>query len=381
VVVHTGSRTLSMRWYPGEMGAARFAVQAAPVQSLLPIAKAAQARVAAESGTDPAVAGVAVEALAAARATLARGRNVSERAARTLITTGHLHSGAEWADEEEHPGEEHAAGGAGRWAEGTLPAEAWRTVYTGAHACATVAGLVANTVYRLRVVALNAAGDASVPSPEAQAVTLDNALVVPWTPGNAARQFVVEVPRAHTHAGPMLDLVVGDVCCWTEDVFVEGRGSVAPGAPAPPLKETTPDHAAAKFVCTRTLAATVLADNATRMGSGRTATTPPLTTTAATREVTVQVEWCTLGATDLPADHAWCVALRVPAGAIIKRPCPCPAPSATMDAASASGGEDAGAGAGLGACDVFRAPWEDEAGRWSVAEEVAASMAGWGPAR
>lgn len=123
-------------------------------------------------------------------------------------------------------------------------------------------------------------------------------------------------------------------------------------------REVACDAPTAKFVATRTIAATIIADTASRCigssgGGGAAAAAPGADDAAAalaTRELTVAVEWCTLGATELPPDHPWSLALRCGVGAMVKRQ------------ASA-----------ISACDVFRVAWEDEGGRWTVGEELAAS--------
>jgi hypothetical protein len=247
----------------------------------------------------------------------------------------------------------------------------------GAQTSASLAGLHANTVYRVRVVALNAAGERSRPSPEAQIITIDNSAFEPLAPANAARHFAVDVTAGEgPDAGVLLalngdggnaltdaavaaaraDVVVGDTVLFTEDVFVDSSPPADPYHPAP-AKEVPEANPRAKYLCSRTLAATVIGDNASRMvagtgssAAGAVAPLPPsalpsttLSDALAQRVVTLQVEWCTVSTSRASA-------YQLPHGLIVKR-----------------------RHADLARLDVYRCVWEDEAGRWTLAEELRAS--------
>ncbi len=63
------------------------------------------------------------------------------------------------------------------WQEHPQSDAGWTTVYAGTATFTVVSGLRANVVYRLRTVGLNADGQASLPSTEAQFITIDNSEV------------------------------------------------------------------------------------------------------------------------------------------------------------------------------------------------------------
>jgi hypothetical protein len=67
----------------------------------------------------------------------------------------------------------------------------------------------------------------------------------------------------------------------------------------------------------------------------------------------MQVEWCALSAVSAAAGRASAAALAYPKGKVIRRP-------GAVLAAPAAG--------------AHRQPWEDEAGRWSLLEELRASF-------
>ena len=293
----------------------------------------------------------------------------------------------------------------------------WTTLFVGASTNATIAGLSGNTVYRCRVVAYNVSGVASRPSVESQFVTPDSSIHEKLTPSNAGRHFVVECgsfsPSANSTA-TVQDIVAGDVILFTEDVFVDSAPDPDPYHPAA-RKEVPQSHPRAHFLCSRTIAATLLADSSSRLttGSGASANlggpggpthvgmaaaaiaahdvathkdadatsyisakTGSVTKFAASRPSSVgsrrhslsisetvgavkpsetiseavtqrvlslQIEWCTVSI-------ARAGPYTLPLGAIVKRK-----------------------QSDLAGLDVWRTMWADEAGRWSVSEELKAS--------
>jgi hypothetical protein len=85
----------------------------------------------------------------------------------------------------------------------------WTTLFVGAGTMAVLGGLSANTVYRCRVLAYNAAGVASRPSVESQFVTPDSAQHEHLSAANAGRHFVVECGALATPADQSIREVAG----------------------------------------------------------------------------------------------------------------------------------------------------------------------------
>jgi hypothetical protein len=260
VLVKITARMTAVRWYPGELSADKFEVQVKMVDSLRPGSTSDAARLKSTAGTGT----VALDS----HGRIYTGRNISELAARRLATSRALGgTGAARALDDD---------GGERWAES--PEESWATLYTGAATFAAVTGLFANSVYRMRIVAYNSAGVPSRPSVEMQLVTGDATTVDPPSVDNAARMFVVEAaasavtPRSSPHlAGraplALQDVVLGDLILFTEDVFVDS----APDADAFHPAEPTPvpeSHPRATFYCSRTVAASIISDSASRLTAG-----------------------------------------------------------------------------------------------------------------
>jgi len=380
VVVRTGPRFLSLRWYPGEAGAAKFEVQAKVVGSLLSIAAQSAAAATAAAGGGGGGGGAAGLvggqvrglALASAREAIFRGRNLTEVGARMLATQlplaeeAAVAAGVSRRDGDEGGGESGDGGEVERWVE-DVDGREWRTVYSGPYTTTTIAGLAANTVYRLRVRGLAAGGEASAASTETQAITLDASEYVPLTPASAGVCFVVSqpgsslghlfgarLPQRARHL-PVSDAVVGDVLSFTEDVYVDGSAVRRHQTQTLELREVAAGVAGARHLCARTIAATVIGDTASavaRVAGAREDGAGGLVAAVARRQLTLQVEWCTIGGWPKDVHPAEAeAACRLPVGAIVKR-----------------------AGAALAALDVYRALWDDEAGRWSFTEELGASF-------
>jgi hypothetical protein len=138
----------------------------------------------------------------------------------------------------------------------------------------------------VRVVAFSSAGAASRPSHETQVVTLDNGAHVKVSAPGTVKDFNVECrPAAELAVGgdgggttprpaprdaalaAVQDIVVGDTLLFTEDVFMDGSPDADPYHPAPP-KEVSEGRANARFLCSRTVAAVVIGDSASRLAAG-----------------------------------------------------------------------------------------------------------------
>ena len=418
VAVRLGPRAAALRWYPGALGADKYEVQCKIVEALAPPGGCASGGASARRENDGSV---------------FCGRNVSEAALRAVLCSGEglavaagggggasaSARGAMWDEDCDIPG------GLGREREG-----GWAALYTGMSTYTSVSGLLANTVYRFRVVAFSSAGMPSRPSHETQLVTLDSAAHAALAPASAAKDFTLLCrPVAEEGAPPqgamaarvlacgagaMQDIVVGDTIVWTEDVYIDGARALDPYHPAPP-REVEASCASRRFLTSRTLAAVVLSDSASRLGAatgssanvggeagpmpvgamqaaltlvGKMPASPrlmgrearpveeggrgeaaagSLQEALAARALGLQVVWCTVGLTAgaTPARH-----LRASHGA---------------DAFAAAHPELYVKGVGcnisrsaaeLAALDVFRCPWRDEEGRWSLLEELGASFDG-----
>jgi len=427
VLVKPEARGVQLRWYPGELSADKFEVQVKMLDTLRaegfafpgerPLEGEARLRMTAGQGI------VATDV----NGKLYTGRNVTELAARRLATQrAAAHGGAHGHGAGAGSAADDAEGGGGPggelWAES--PEETWATVYTGAQTFASVTGLFANSVYRFRVVAYNSAGVPSRPSPETQIVTGGNGSVEPLSVANAARMFVVEcVPApisdpgaAHMRGRAALslqDIVLGDVVLFTEDVFLYAGPDVDPYHPAAP-REVPESHPRAEFFCSRTVAAQVIADSASRMTAG----------SGASANIADPAGPAPVGATATALAASGYLAgvrserVRTAAGGHVVSVRP---PSAlsrrrhdagvgATDSGTRHGGaptciEDALAGRALtlqvewstvskaraasavlhpgaivrrravdlGGLDMYRTLWRDEAGRWSLAEEMRAS--------
>jgi hypothetical protein len=352
VVIRSTPRMLTMRWYSGEMSCSKYELQYKVVETLQSVA--AGASMVADTPDAGQVAS------ASARDAIYRGRNIGELRARALITQmGNPH-----VDETE------------LWAEDDATSDKWRTCYHGPFSYTAVAGMAANCIYRLRVRGMNIHKEASLPSVEAQAITMDSSKPNVLTPFNASKYFVVEVqkidlipifppenppPGEESSVSAQLyvpDCVIGDTICFTEDVFVDGSAVRNHRSEALNLTEVPFNHKRAKYLCARTIAATVIGDTSSRMQAqdvikmdGRDFG-ESLHQAAQNRIITIQVDWCTLGG--YPSDVYTSeveAACKVKDGAIVKR--------------------NSGA---LCSIDIFRVPWEDEPGRWSLVEELAASF-------
>ena len=237
--------------------------------------------------------------------------------------------------------------------------------------------------------------------------------VRPRGPATAAADFPIHLePVLPTHLLPAggsgdlpppppsavgAGLVLGDSVLWTEDVWVDA--ATLPGAggakaaksasqPARPPQEVSPSHPRATLACSRTVAATVSLDSASRVtsagglavaglaagGDGSTAdattaharpaaghagaghwgvaahvTHAAAAAALASRELVLQVEWCAVEGGGGGSGTAWA---ELPRGKVVRR----------------SGAVFTAVHAG-----AHRAPWEDEAGRWTLLEELRAS--------
>ena len=429
VAVRLGPRGAALRWYPGALGADKYELQCQIVEALAPPGGCASGGASARRENDGSVFCGRNVSEAALRAVLCSGEGLAVAAGGSGATRGA--TAAMWDEDCD------IAGGLGREREG-----GWAALYTGTSTFTAVTGLLANTVYRLRVVAFSSAGMPSRPSHETQLVTLDSAAHQALAPASASRDFSLfcrpaaaaasaggdgeeeaggagappppGAPAMHARvlaagAGAMQDIVVGDTLVWTEDVYIDGARALDPYHPAPP-REVEPGAPCAtrRFLTSRTIAAVVLADSASRLGaasgssanvggeagpmpvgamqaaltlvgkmpasprvmgreegggSGATAS-GSLEEALAARTLGLQVEWCTvsLAAGATPARH-----LRASHGA---------------DALAAAhpelylkgvGSNIQRSAAALAALDVFRVPWRDEEGRWSLMEELGAS--------
>lgn len=423
VLVKTEPRGVTLRWYPGELGADKFEVQVKMMDSLKrDIDAIDEDGKVDESLMLKITAGTDAVAMAPT-GVLYKGRNVSEQAARKFATNRHyqrmLAAGAFGIGAQAERTEQEL------WLE--HPEETWAVMYTGVHTFAQITGLYANSVYHMRVIAYNAAGVPSRASPETQVVTGGNGSSEAITVGNAQRMFVVECPplpitdpRAPHLKGKqplaLQDVVLGDAILFTEDVFVEKVAEVDPYHPAGPKE--VPEHAPrAEFYCSRTIAAVVIGDSASGMTTGqghcsnlgglngpvpvgmtakafnKSGYLAALQTTKiktvngkevisvrpasasirrdkdaisgstdsgvehrgpvtcledalSARQLSLQIEFCTVS-----KSRAANLGMAYPHGAIIKR--------VAKD---------------LAGLDMYRTMWEDEAGRWTLAEEMRASF-------
>ena len=438
VAVRLGPRSCALRWYPGALGADKYEVQAKIVEALAPPGGMAGASTRRENdGTIFCGRNVDESAL---RAVLCAGEGLGVAAgggagtsttATALARTGSAGAqrGPMWAEDCDIPG------GLGKEREG-----GWAAVYTGMSTYASVGGLLANTVYRLRVIAFSSAGMPSRPSHETQLVTLDSMAHATLTPASCAKDFVLEchavcpsggaggggpLPSPRSAAlpiqvrisgsghGGMQDVVVGDTIVWTEDVWIDGARPLDPFHPAPP-REVDATCPTRRFLTSRTIAAVVLSDSSSRLGAasgssanvggeagpmpvgamhaaltlvGKMPYSPRLMGKEAKskeeggrgeallgtleeslgkRMLGLQVEWCTRGFTGgsaaaskhlRPSHGADAYAAAHPQ--LYQKGMGCNIPRAAAD---------------LAALDIFRVPWVDEAGRWSLLEELGASF-------
>jgi hypothetical protein len=416
VVVRVAPRTAALRWYPGVGGADKFEVQAKICEALLP------------PGAALTMAGASTRR--ENDGTVFAGRNVAEAEERRAATgvaphmrasSVHVNTAPKWEEDANLPPGSDVA---------KERAAAWATLYTGMSTCTTITGLLANTVYRLRVVAYSSAGAPSVPSHETQLVTMDNEAYAPHTPASARNDFVVECgssasvsgggegkapagsprstasPRKPEAPAPAQDIVAGDTILWTEDVWIDGSRPVDPYHPAPP-RMVSDAHPQRVLLCNRTIAATVIADSASKFtrGAGSSANVGgehgPIPVGAmstalklvgkfpdqprvmhaagegravasreealAARELSLAVEWCTI---NLPQPEVGPKALRPAQG-------PAAYAAANPHLYTCTVGNIIKRKANdLAQYDTYRTMWEDEAGRWSSAEELAAGHAG-----
>lgn len=244
--------------------------------------------------------------------------------------------------------------------------------------------------------------------------------MTPSSAATAARDYPVPLEpvcpahlliAAGRHGAPESDVlgvgaVLGDPILWTEEVWVDGaslgpgaggKGGAVPAGRAP--MEVPPTHPRATLLCLRTVAGVVQGDSASRMVSasgvtvaakaaggaahrgaaaaharaalaaatGARATGGPAQWHAAAhvthaaaaaalaaRELVILVDWCVVSS-DPGAGAALAAATAsavLPRGKAVRRP------GAVLAAPSAG---------------AHRAPWADEAGRWTLLEELKAS--------
>jgi hypothetical protein len=411
VIIKTSPRSAVLRWYPGELSADKFEVQVKLLESLLPAGATVHGK------TDRIFAGAGK---------LYTGRNVSEAAKRRLATARSLSATGAAA------GADGAGDEAELWPEDVDGTAGWVTLYVGTSTYTVLTGLIGNSVYRVRVIAYNAAGVPSRPSVETQLVTSESASTEPLSVANAGRHFVVECGAANADApdddgpgrasGPLAaqDVVVGDVILFTEDVFVDSGPDADPYHPAP-RKEVPESHPRAVFLCSRTIAATVISDSASHVTSGSGASAnvgapggPVPVGVAAAAAAAAEAAMAIVQSEETKSVMAGKGSVRgFKAGQAL--------PARPKSAASAhAGGVDVGARAGgppstideavsrralslqvewctvslarsgryvlphgaivkrrqadIAHLDVYRAMWEDEAGRWSLGEELRASF-------
>jgi len=279
VMVRVAPRTATLRWYPQAMGADKYEVQVKLMEALAPPGQAGS------SGRRENDGGIVC------------GRNFSELDMRALVTSG----------EQRVSMGETAMGGRGLWAEdadiggemGKTREQAWATMYTGMHTFTTITGLLANTVYRVRVLAYSSAGTPSRPSHELQLVTIDNSKFSPITVASVVKDFVVQCkPVVDKESAPPLsattsvtlpptlslspilekvsradcatlqDLVVGDTIVWTEDVWINGKAPLDKFHPAPPKEVAWFPGPDCIHLTNRTIAAQILGDSASKLGQG-----------------------------------------------------------------------------------------------------------------
>ncbi len=279
VAVRVGARSAALRWYPGELGADKFEVQVKIVEALLPLATAPDAA---------ATLGRRVN-----DGTVFEGRNALETARRAALTARAAQAAGAppptprgEADAHTHWEEDATMRGTG------VNEHAWATVFTGVSTYASITGLFANTVYRVRVVAFSSAGAASRPSHEMQLVTRDNGADVQRTAAGVVEDFTVECrppgdaggsPRGDLDASvasaappatprdaalaALQDVVVGDTILFTEDVFMDGSREVDIYNSTAP-REVPEDRPNSRFLCSRTVAAVVIGDSASALVAG-----------------------------------------------------------------------------------------------------------------
>jgi hypothetical protein len=422
VIIKSGARTATLRWYPGELSADKFEVQVKLLETLLPQGATVHGNT------------TRLKAGASTAGKLYAGRNTSEATKRRLATsralaaTGDLTAGNSLSDEAE------------MWQEDP-DGDGWVTLYTGTSTFATLTGLFANSINRVRVIAYNAAGVPSRPSVETQLITPDAAAQEPLTVANAGRYFVVECGAADAAGGGMdgtgrslgplaaQDIVVGDTILFTEDVFVDSGPDPDPYHPVA-RKEVHESHPRAQFLCSRTVAAVVLVDSASHLAAGSGASANVGTeggpvyvgasakAAAARNAAAAPVQSEETRAIMLGKGNAG-ITKGFKAGNALVRPRTASSSSSSHGGGSGSGGGiEAGAGHGpaqsigeavasrtlslqvewctvsvaragtyvlppgaivkrkqadVAHLDIFRCMWEDEAGRWSLGEELRAS--------
>lgn len=255
VVIKTYPRSAAVRWYPGELNADKFEVQVKLLESLLPSSATVHGK---------------TDRLFAGSGKLYTGRNISEAAKRRLATSRAISSAGS-----SHPAEEEQE----LWQEDP-DSNGWISLYTGSNTYTMLTGLIGNSVYRVRVIGYNTAGVPSHPSVETQMVTTDTHGNEPLSVSNAGRYFVVEcgaanadIPSITDHGVPPLgtlpaqDMVVGDVILFTEDVYVDATPDPDPYHPAQ-KKEVPESSPRAHFLCSRTIAATVIGDTCSHVNQG-----------------------------------------------------------------------------------------------------------------
>jgi len=356
VVSEVGPRWARLQWHGAEHGAAKWVVEAAMLESM------------------PA-------------------RDMLRKYARSAVRV----SGAVFAG---------AGGGMALPDDAELP---WAVVASTSSCTALVNSLSANSVYRLRVRGMNAGGVMSAPSLPTDVVTLDNAMYAPLSSHTATQRMTVEVPLARLHGDGVAalaaasglfsasgsapgaqesvliaDIVTGDCIAWMEVLLSDGSAVPA---------ETFDGALSA-------------------LGRGVEIVPPPHAVKASMRAMTASGRW------GVAPPHP--VGIREIAGVVV---------SAGMDASSAaaqlSGGGSAEPASALGTLSrviatrqllvevvysamkggvevahaggalktgyilsrkytclndavvrgyvaLRRCPWEDEAGRWSFMEELAA---------
>ena len=422
IVISVGSRSVSLRWYPGELFADKYEVQVKIVEALL------------STDTDPQMAATLGRRLN--DGSVFEGRCVNDSDHRALLcaratrvnTNGVVdvpNSRAQW-DEDATFGA-HGAN-----------AHTWATVFTGVSTTAAITGLFSNTVYRVRVVAFSSAGVASNPSHEIQFVSLDNGSDLKLSVAGVVKDFTVECrpadaseltvvnsatisPRESLLASQQ-DIVVGDTILFTEDVFMDGTPehdvyhSIAP-------KEVPEEREHSKFLCSRTVAAVVIGETASRLAAGtgssaalgnpggpvyvglqanaikalkrpadanaedacinshttiasaRKHTSPPgnIEDALRTRSLLLQVEWSVLSLPPLKERPNGMKALPPRPGST-----PFTRAAANSDVYALPMGSIVNRRASdLSKLDIFRMQWFEETkggdGRWSLAEEMAAS--------
>jgi len=256
VIIKTYPRSAALRWYPGELSADKFEVQVKMLETLLPHGATVHGK---------------TDRLFAGSGKLYTGRNISEITKRRLATSRAL---ALAGTQNHHDEEEQEL-----WQE-EPESHGWTSLYSGSSTYSMITGLIGNAVYRVRVVAYNSAGVPSHPSVETQMVTVDTNSNEPLSVSNAGRYFVIEcgaanadIPSITDHGVPPVgtlpaqDMVVGDVILFTEDVYVDASPDPDPYHPAQ-KKEVPESSPNAHFLCSRTIAATVIGDTSSHVTQG-----------------------------------------------------------------------------------------------------------------